>query len=241
MKLNRIVLSANEPSPAVASVTHCSVSGQATCVTLRSADPASLPELVVGPCQFVFAELLITVCGAPAQQPEHSSELRLGRWRQRKPIIGGVQAASLRGPSDMHSALVWMCRGCTHDQCAQVSELPQNYNSEQTADGTYAEHVLQDGFKKYLGKRTGHAFSMQVVQLQPIGSQVQRLRKPVKARESHVSILENECLQYTGSCIPYSGGAGGKQAPRSYEVDDRDFFWEGCGAYPFPKVAEVRK
>eukprot|EP00967_Tisochrysis_lutea_P054092 scaffold67476_cov22-Tisochrysis_lutea.AAC.1 len=217
MKLNRIVLSANEPSPAVASVTHCSVSGQATCVTLRSADPASLPELVVGPCQFVFAELLITVCGAPAQQPEHSSELRLGRWRQRKPIIGGVQAASLRGPSDMHSALVWMCRGCTHDQCAQVSELPQNYNSEQTADGTYAEHV---------------------VQLQPIGSQVQRLRKPVKARESHVSILENECLQYTGSCIPYSGGAGGKQAPRSYEVDDRDFFWEGCGAYPFPKVAE---
>mmetsp|Transcript_4480 Transcript_4480/g.12207 ORF Transcript_4480/g.12207 Transcript_4480/m.12207 type:complete len:674 (+) Transcript_4480:138-2159(+) len=35
-----------------------------------------------------------------------------------------------------------------------------------------------------------------------------------------------------------AGGAGGKQAPRSYEVDDRDFFWEGCGAYPFPKVAE---
>lgn len=27
-------------------------------------------------------------------------------------------------------------------------------------------------------------------------------------------------------------------AKRSYEVDDKDFFWEGCGSSPFPKVAE---
>jgi len=41
-------------------------------------------------------------------------------------------------------------------------------------------------------------------------------------------------------CLGHAGGIGGKQPPRSYEVDDRDFFWETCGAYPFPKVAEVR-
>ncbi len=23
-----------------------------------------------------------------------------------------------------------------------------------------------------------------------------------------------------------------------YEFDERDFFWEACGAHPFPKVAE---
>ena len=40
---------------------------------------------------------------------------------------------------------------------------------------------------------------------------------------------------------PGPGGAaaallgGGK---KSYEVDDKDFFWEMCGGMPFPKVGE---
>jgi hypothetical protein len=32
--------------------------------------------------------------------------------------------------------------------------------------------------------------------------------------------------------------AAAKQSGRSYDVDDRDFFWEAVGAHPFPRVAE---
>ncbi|GBF90033.1 hypothetical protein Rsub_02741 [Raphidocelis subcapitata] len=31
---------------------------------------------------------------------------------------------------------------------------------------------------------------------------------------------------------------GAAAAKRGYDVDERDFFWEGCGSMPFPKVAE---
>jgi hypothetical protein len=44
---------------------------------------------------------------------------------------------------------------------------------------------------------------------------------------------------------PEPAAAGPSAAPqppggqkRSYDVDDKDFFWEACGSYEFPKVAE---
>jgi len=29
-----------------------------------------------------------------------------------------------------------------------------------------------------------------------------------------------------------------QSAKKGYDVDEKDFFWEGCGSMPFPKVAE---
>ena len=38
-------------------------------------------------------------------------------------------------------------------------------------------------------------------------------------------------------CPPVTAAAAAAKG-RAYDVDERDFFWEACGAYPFPKVAE---
>lgn len=43
-------------------------------------------------------------------------------------------------------------------------------------------------------------------------------------------------LRWQGEAGPSNPLAGGGAAKKSYDVDEKDFFWETCGSYPFPKV-----
>lgn len=47
----------------------------------------------------------------------------------------------------------------------------------------------------------------------------------------------NKVVITEGGPGPGSAAAAAAKS-RTYDVDERDFFWEACGSYPFPKVAE---
>lgn len=44
-------------------------------------------------------------------------------------------------------------------------------------------------------------------------------------------------ITWSSSCFMLSAPTVA-QAKKSYDVDDKDFFWEACGTHQFPKVAE---